>query len=192
MCPGISNKCEQQNNYQINFNENYVKTHQYDCSTLYELKKKTYKIFKNFDPAQYGSKNAFKRRVYWHDLFEIHDQTIMAWEHCSEDAPKILALRYAFFLAILVEKDRQGARYYMAVAGHPYKEEPSNYQGRDVYEAACFRIIDQVYTEMEKTYALLIEDDWNSNTMRKVRVELALEKAQEDPDLRRIWFEKSK
>lgn len=161
----------------------------YDCTTLCELKKKTFDIVFGFDPTQYGSKNAFKRRVYWRDLFGIHDQTIMAWKHCLENDSKALALRYAFFLAIFVEKDRQGARYYMAVAGHPYKEEPPNYQGRDVHEVACFRIIDQVYKAMEKTYAQLIEDDWNSNTMRKVRLELALEKAQADPDLRWVWFE---
>lgn len=160
----------------------------YDCTTLCELKKKTWSIFFSFDPTQYGSKNILKRRVYWKDLFGIHDQTIMSWKNCLESSNRSLDLRYAFFLAIFIEANRQEARYFMAVAGHPAKDEPINYQGRDIYEVACFNIIDRVYDELEKTYAQLIEDDQNSNAMRKVRVELAREMAFKNPDLKKLWF----
>ena len=97
-----------------------------------------------------------------------------------------------FFLAIFVEETRQEARYFMAVAGHPYKEEPLNYKGRDIYEAACFNIIDRVYEKMEKTYDQIIESDWNCSAMRKVRVELALEMACENSVLNKLWFSKQR
>lgn len=79
----------------------------------------------------------------------------------------------------------------MAVAGHPYKEEPLNYIGRNVYEATCFGIIDRLYEKMEKTYEQLLTEDRNSCVMRKVRVELAREMAYNDPDLKKLWFDKN-
>lgn len=163
----------------------------YDCTTLCELKKKTFDIVFDFDPTQYGSKNIMKRRVYWQDLFDIHDQTIMSWQNCLESSSRPLDLRYAFFLATFIEETRQKARYFMAVAGHPYKEEPLNYKGRNVYEAACFEIINRLYEEIEKTYEQLLAEDRNSHAMRKVRVELAREMAYNDPDLKKLWFDKN-
>lgn len=76
----------------------------YDCTTLCELKKKTFDIVFDFDPTQYGSKNIMKRRVYWQDLFDIHDQTIMSWQNCLESSSRPLDLRYAFFWQHLLKK----------------------------------------------------------------------------------------
>ena len=156
----------------------------YDCKGLYEIKQKAYTFFKAFDPRKADPRCILTKRAYWQDYFGIHPQTISMWHKASRTSQTALDLRYAFFMALLVESTRQRARYFMAVAGHPYKDLPTNFVGYNKYEDACFRIIDNVYEKYE--IAEWIEDQ----TVQKARLDLAREIiiARED-DLYILWFD---
>lgn len=137
-----------------------TKHEEYAYPTLSELKKQTAEVMRDFHPRKADPLCTFSKKEYFEDIFKINVKKIYKWKSCSDQEERRPALKDVLFLSILASLTRQEARYYMAVAGYPYVEYPSNHKKFDRVLATCFDVIDAVYTKYEPKSK---PDDNNSN-----------------------------
>lgn len=161
---------------------------EYAYPTLPELKKHTAEVMVDFHPRKAAPLCAFSKKEYFEDIFKINVKKIYKWKKCSDQEERRPALKDVLFLSILVSSTRQEARYYMAVAGYPYIEYPSNHKNYDRVLATCFSVIDAVYAKYEPTADASIKAVDN-NSLRKKRLDEARHQIFAlDEDLSNEWI----
>ena len=165
-----------------------VKNKDYAYPTLPELKKHTAEVLRDFHPRKGDPLCIDTKEMYFESLFRIRVKKIYKWKNCSDQEERRPALKDVLFLSILVSSTRQEARYYMAVAGYPFVEYPSNHKNYDWVLASCFAVIDAVYEKFEVSGSDSVQIVEN-NILRKKRLDEAYRQIFElDEELANEWI----